>query len=196
MNRAFIRIGLLVFACLIPLAHPGAQGTPDPWFGQQDKPKNFEALKAFTGAFSIQLPKDWQLAPGHTGTIFSVVEKTKRGETGGLITLEYMSLQAPLEPALVAGVSERELKEVQSRELSGKQFSSAVKTGASGPIIFIQYDRPALAGTDHVAQYSMPIGKVMYRLICIAPAPSIDKYKPIFAHVAASFAPVKTSGSQ
>jgi hypothetical protein len=76
--------------------------------------------------------------------------------------------------------------------LSGKQFGVAVKNGQIGPVILVQYDRPGVSGADdHVAQYSIPIGLVMYRLICIAPAASIEKYKPLFAHVAASFQPAK-----
>ena len=196
MNRTVARFALLGIACLIPMAQPAAQRAPDPWYGRQPKPQNFDEPKVFTGAFSIELPKNWNLAPGHTGTIFSIVERTKKWETGGLITLEYMRLQAPLEPSLIAGVGERELKEVQTRELSGKQFSNAVKVGPIGPIIFIQYDRPGISGSDdHVAQYSIPIGLVMYRLICIAPTSAIDRYRPIFAHVAASFAPAKPGGS-
>ena len=31
----------------------------------------------------------------------------------------------------------------------------------------------------------------MYRLICIAAAADLEKYRPIFAHTAASFTPVK-----
>jgi hypothetical protein len=189
------RLAVLVVTTLIPVAYLGAQQpTPDPWYGRQAKPQqNFDPPKVFTGAFSIELPKNWQLGPGHTGTIFSVVEKTKKWETGGLITLEYMRLQAALDPTLIADVAQRELKELQSRELSGKQFNGGVKSSERGPIIFIQYDRPGISGTDdHVAQYSMPVGTIMYRLICIAPTATVDKYRSICAHVAASFTPVKS----
>jgi hypothetical protein len=31
----------------------------------------------------------------------------------------------------------------------------------------------------------------MYHLICIAPTDQIEKYRPLFAHAAASFEPVK-----
>lgn len=193
MNRNSVLFLLLVLACLTSVGYASAQTAPDPWYGREAKPKNFDSPKVFTGAFSIELPKNWQLAPGHTGTVFATVEK--RGEIGALITLEYMRLQAPLEPALIPAASERELREVQARELSGKQFSSAVKTGERGAIIFIQYDRPGISGADdHVVQYSMPIGTIMYRLICIAPAASVEKYRTTFAHVAASFTPLK-SGS-
>jgi hypothetical protein len=196
MNRNIVRFGVLVLACLAAVEFTTAQTPPDPWYGRQVKPKNFDSAKVFTGAFSVELPKDWQLAPGHTGTVFSIVEKTKRSEIGALITLEYMRLQAPLEPALIPKASERELGEVQTREASGKQFSGAVKTGERGPIILIQYDRPGVSGSDdHVVQYSMPTGTTMYRLICIAPTAAVEKYRPIFAHVAASFTPLKPTGS-
>lgn len=192
MIRTIVRLLLVCVACLVMLAQTAAQGQPDPWYGRQAKPQNFDEPKVFTGAFQVELPKGWHLAPGHTGTIFSVAEHTKKWETLGFITLEYQRLMTPLDPTLVSIVADKELKEVQSRELSGKQFTSAVKAGTIGPIILIQYDRPGISGTDdHVAQYSISVGTTMYRLICIAPTASIDKYRPIFAHVAASFAPAK-----
>jgi len=192
MNRTAARFSFLAIASLIVIANPVAQGPSDPWYGLQTNPKNIDAPKVFTGVFQIALPKNWHMAPGHTGTIFSIVEDTKKWETGGLITLEYMRLQAPLEPSLITAFGERELKEVQTRELSGKQFNVSVKNGQAGPLILVQYDRPGISGTDdHVAQYSIPIGLVMYRLICIAPTASVEKYRPMFAHVAASFQSAK-----
>jgi hypothetical protein len=192
MHRAIARLVVFGLFGLTVSAHPMAQGAADPWYGLQAKPQNLDEPKVFTGTFQIQLPKGWHLAPGHTNTIFLMVEHTKKWETLGSITLEYMSLPAPVDPALMAGVADRELKEVQSRELRGKQFSSAVKSGRTGPLVVVQYDRPGISGTDdHVAQYSIPVGEVMYRLICIAPTASVEKYRPLFAHVAASFQPAK-----
>jgi hypothetical protein len=192
MNRTIARLAVVGLTALTVSAHPRAQGTADPWYGLQPKPQNFDEPKVFTGTFQIQLPKGWHLAPGHTNTIFSSVEHTRKWETGGAITLEYMSLPAPVDPTVIAGVADRELKEIQLRELRGKQFGSAVKVGRAGPIILVQYDRPGISGTDdHVAQYSIPVGQVMYRLVCIAPTASVEKYRPMFAHVAASFQPAK-----
>lgn len=190
MNRKSVRIGLLALVCLVPLDYLAAQGTPDPWFGRQARPKDFSGPMKFAGTFSIELPKDWQLAPGHTGTIISSVEK-KKNTTGGYITLEYWALQGPFDPALASAASQVELNEVQKRELSGKGFTSEVKKGNFGPVIVVQYNRPGLKGDDHVVQYSIPVGSTMYRLICIAPLADLDKYRPMFAHVAASFTPVQ-----
>lgn len=200
MYRGSTRWVLLVLACLSSLASPRAQApapaTADPWYGRQAKPKNIDKPMVFPGTLSIELPKDWVLGPGHTGTIFSAVER-KKGRTGGLILLEYMQLQAPLTPAIIAGAGQRILSEVQARERSGKQFTSAVKDAPFGPFILIQYRRPGLnLGTeDHVVQYSMPFGTTMYQLICIAPAEELEKYRPIFGHVAASFRPLQASGT-
>jgi hypothetical protein len=197
MNRTVTQFVLSGLIAVVAVANPAAQGTSDPWYGLQANAKNIDQPRVFTGTFQIALPKNWHMAPGHTGTIFSIVEDTKKWETGGFVTLEYMRLQAPLDPSVIAAFAERELKEVQNRELSGKQFGVAVKNGQLGPIILLQYDRPGISGTDdHVAQYSIPIGVVMYRLICIAPAASIEKYRPVFAHVAASFQPAKPGSGQ
>ncbi|HZA33491.1 MAG TPA: hypothetical protein VE505_01120 [Vicinamibacterales bacterium] len=97
----------------------------------------------------------------------------------------------------MAGASDRELKELQARELSGKGFTGAVAKGPPGQFIVTRYTRPGLSGTDdHVVQYSFPITTTMYRLICIAPAAEVEKYKPLFAHVAASFTPLRPGGTQ
>src|SRR3954465_4876432 len=206
MNRTITQFVLLGLVAVIAVAKPAAQGSSDPWYGLQPNLKNIDQPKVFTGAFQIALPKNWHMAPGHTGTIFSVVEDTKKWETAGLITLEYMQLQGPFETPLIAGLSDKELiatagevelKTVRDRELSGKQFSVSLIARNPRIVFFVQYDRPGISGTDdHVAQYSIPIGLVMYRLICIAPAASIEKYRPVFAHVAASFQPAKPGSGQ
>ncbi|MEO6236820.1 MAG: hypothetical protein ABIQ52_07440 [Vicinamibacterales bacterium] len=182
-------------ACLLQTALVRAQPRPEDWYGKLSKTKDFDAPKRFSGTFQIELPRDWQLGPGHTGTVFLVVEKTKRFEQGAAIMLEYQSLQTVMEPSILPSVGAELLKDVQARELGGSDFSQQVIRAVDGRfVIMIQYDRPSLAGAkDHVVQYSMPIGRTMYHLICIAPAAAIQKYRPIFAHTAASFATVTAS---
>jgi len=184
---------VLLFACAGTIAYASVQqSTTDLWYVRQLKPKDFDPPKVFTNAFSIELPKKWQLAPGHTGTIFSMVEPTKKWETGGLITLEYQRLQVPIQASFMKESSEQELKDVQVRDANGKQFGVEVLNAGPGAVFFIHYDRPGVSGTDdHVVQYEIPVGLTLYKLICIAPAASIEKYRPTFAHVAASFTPLK-----
>lgn len=195
MTRPTALCILLLAACLVRAAPVRAQPRPEDWYGKLSKPKDFDAPKRFSGTFQIELPRDWQLGPGHTGTVFLVVEKAKRFEQGAAILLEYQSLQTVVEPSILPLVGAELLKDVQARELAGSDFSQQVIPAVDGrSLIMIQYDRPNLAGAkDHVVQYSMPIGKIMYHLICIAPAAQIQKYRPIFAHTAASFATVTGS---
>ena len=40
----------------------------DPWYRASPKPKDFVAAKLPWDTFTVDLPKDWQLAPGHDGT--------------------------------------------------------------------------------------------------------------------------------
>jgi hypothetical protein len=195
MNRKSVCRILLVLAALVSpgtsLAH---QAASDPWYGRQAKSKDFDAPKEFTGAFSIELPKGWQLGSGHMETLFLLTQRTKNWDAGAVVTLEQIRLQLPLDPSIMATVADREMREAQARDSTGKQFSNVVKNGEHGPVILVQYERTGMTGvTDHIAQYSMPVGTTMYRLICIAPAGQIDKYRPIFAHVAASFTPLKTT---
>lgn len=178
-----------------PQASAGQAPTSDPWYGRMAKPKDFDPPKVFANAFSIELPKDWQLVPGHTGTVFLVAEKTKRFQAGAAITLEYMRLQAPFDPSLLAALAPIELDDVRRREMAGQTFTMEQKMVDGRALIVIQYDRPGLSGApDHVVQYSFPVGQTMYRLICIAPTAEIQKYRPIFAHAAASFTTLKGAG--
>src|SRR3954463_6021444 len=110
MNRTIAGLLLSVSAFLITYSHPRAQAPPDPWYGLQANPRNLDEPKVFTATFQIQLPKNWHLAPGYTGTIFSIVEGTKKGQTGGLIPFEPQRLLAPLEPEMMTTGGEGFLK--------------------------------------------------------------------------------------
>jgi hypothetical protein len=196
-HRRLVRT-VLVAAALAALAGSGAaqEQSADPWYGRMAKPKDFDPPKVFANTFSIELPKDWQLVPGHTGTVFLAAEKTKRFEAGAAISLEYMRLQAPFDPSLLKALAPIELDDVRLRETAGQTFTMEDKMIDGRALILIQYDRPGLAGPpDHIVQYSLPVGQTMYRLVCIAPEAQIQKYRPIFAHVAASFTVSKGSGS-
>ncbi len=187
-------LAALLAAAAVALAVPAfAQpGVTDPWLGRMAKPKDMDPPKTFANAFSIELPKDWQLVSGHTNTVFLVAEKTKRFLPAPAIVLEYSQLQAAVDPAVLPAVGQLELADIQKRELGGSRFTQQIKSADGRQVIVIQYDRPGLAGgSDHVVQYSFPIGTTMYQLICIAPTNDIEKYRPIFAHAAASFMPIK-----
>lgn len=189
MAQRTVRGLITLLACFTMVAGAGAQDA-DQWYGRMANSKNFDPM-TFANTFSIDLPKDWQLVPGHTGTVLLAAEKTKRS-SGAAISLEYMSLQAAFDPSIVDALAAYELKDVQARELGGSTFTMQVLKQGGRPVIIIQYDRPSLSGgKDHIVQYSIPAGTTMYHLVCIAPGSEVTKWRPVFAHVAASFTTIK-----
>jgi hypothetical protein len=194
-HRTARRILAVVLSVLPAVALAGQQGA-DAWYGQLGaKAKDFEPFTAYKGSFQLDVPKGWQVAPGHAGTLFVVAEKTKRDQAGAAIVLEHMRLQAAVDPSILPSLGAELLKDVQARESRGSGFAQQVISSGGNSLILIQYDRPALgSGQDHVVQYSVVQGTTLYHMICIAPRDAIEKYRPIFAYVAASFIPVK-SGS-
>jgi len=178
-----VKPGLLLIAVCLLLP----QAAADPWYGRMAKNRDFEA-RLFPGALTIEVPKDWQVMPGHGDTMFGAVEKVRKGQSPAAVVLEYTHLPAAFDPKIASFVATAELSDVKESEPDGKGFAQQVKSAADiGPYIFIEYNRPGLGGgDDHVAQYSMFSGRVRYRLICIAPAGSVEKYRPTFAHIAAS----------
>ena len=194
MNRRSLGCLVLAIGCLIPCAQPIAQGTADPWYGRIAKSKDFDAPKVFTGVFSVELPKDWQLGTGHMETLFVLTQRTKKWEAGATITLKQNLLQETFDPTLVKAVGDKEMRDARAFDSTGRNFSVSTMAGEHGPVILVQYDRRGMSGTDdHIAIYAIPVGTVMYHLVCVAPSAGIDKYRPIFAHVAASFTPLKAA---
>ena len=172
-------------------AHAQTQTAPDAWFRRSPKPNDFSAAKLPWNSFSLELPKNWQLVPGYGGILLTAVEKTRNNQATAAIALEQMLLVEPLAvneiDAVLAGL---ETAAARQRDPAGQDFDQQVKEANGRRFVLIQYSRPGLNGMDRVVQYAIPSGRVMYRLICIAPAAQLtEKYQAMFAHVAQSFKP-------
>ena len=167
-----------------------SQGAPpDKWYARSSKPRDFETPRGLPGKFAIELPKrDWQIVPGYGGVEFMATEKAKNNQAAvAVMILDHMQLRSPIGPKDVdAGLAEIESSLVRG-QAGGQKVEQQVKEAEGRKFIFIQYSKPGLSGPDRVVQYSIPVGAVMYRLICIAPEAQLNKYQEIFAHAAASF---------
>lgn len=182
MRPALVTLCLLVLTSVLQAQQPAAA---DPWFGPSRKPRDFAVPRVRLGNFSVELPKDWQIGPGHSGILLFATERTGNKLPRGAIKLEHQQLFAA--PSVTPEFGELELRLIRDREPSGQGFTQQIKTGGGRQFVFIQYTRPGLLTTDVVVQYSIPVGAVMYRLICIAPQVDLEEYQPVFAHVASSF---------
>lgn len=185
---------MLMLLCVGQIGTVAAPQAADPWYGRSPKPKDFEAPKIpFGGRFTIELPKNWPMIAGHGAIVFTVAEKAKDNQpAAAAIALERIQLRSSV--SVTRALGDVELTNTQEREADGKDFAQEIKDVGGRRFIFIHYTRPGLTAGDSIVQYSVPVGAVMYRLICVAPTAQLSKYQPIFAHVAASFQPAASSG--
>ena len=176
---------------LVLLGLSAVQAQDDPWYRLSARPKDFAAARLPWNTFTIDLPKDWQLAPGYGAILLSAVEKTRGNQPAASIVIEHRSLVEPLTAQDVdAGLAGLEANDVKGRDPGGQDFKQEVKEVNGVRFVFQTYSRRGLSGMDTVILYSVPSGNVMYRLVCIAPTAQLaQRYQAIFAHVAASFKP-------
>lgn len=188
MNHGVTGIVLLVALCLAPAQIALSQAAPDPWYGRIPKTRDFEVAKGPLGKVTIELPKNWQIVPGYGEILLAAAEKTRNNQPGAAIVLEQSQLQAAINQSDITDeLAQAEVGVMRARLPGIKTFERQLKQADNFRFIFIQYSKPGLGGTDHVVQYSIPAGPVMYRLICIVPEAQLTKYQSVFAHVAASF---------
>lgn len=173
----------------LPVARAQSQSSNDPWFRKSPKPNDFVVAKLPWRTFSIELPKNWQMAPAYGGILLSATERTKNNQPAASIVLEQMLLVAVLRnDEIDDGLATFESNATKQRDPAGQDFQQQVKEIDGRRFVFIRYFRPGFTGTDAVVQYAIPNGNVMYRLICIAPSAQLAaKYQATFAHVAQSF---------
>ena len=162
-----------------------AQGPSDPWFMRSPRPKDFEVPKVALGGFTIELPKEWQLARGFNTFLLIVTEKTKSNLPGASIIVERWQLADSLDVNDMLATYLRD-EYLKKRETTVQTFNQELKDVAGRKIILTRYTREGVSGQDAVVDYSMPIGKVLYRVTGIAPTSQVSRYQSTFAHVAFS----------
>jgi hypothetical protein len=187
-----IRATAIVLLFTLGLVDTYAQGKPaiDPWFNRSPRAGDFYVAKLPWSSFSIELPDDWHLVPGF-GSILLTVAERRSNQTAGAIVIEHTLNVLPRGPSDVdERLAKNEVDFAQGRDPAGTNFLAAAKEVNGQRFMLIQYSRPGFGATDRVAVYVFPAGKVMYRLICVAPETQLSRYQAIFAHVASSFKPV------
>ena len=193
MNFAVRAVVCVLSLCVVE-AQLKSQVATEEWFARSSKPRDFETPKLPWNSFTIELPKNWQLLPGHNGILLSAAEKTRSDQPAAVIMLEQMRLQDSLSAKDLSNATLTfEAASTKERDPAGQNFQQMIMQAADGRrLIFIQYTRPGLYGPDRVTQYSVPAGLTLYRVICIAPDAQLAKYKSTCAHVAESFKPTVT----
>jgi glucose/arabinose dehydrogenase len=183
-------IGLVVALLLVTAvagaspARQAAPSKPDPWLVKTTK-LQFQPQKAADASVQLDLPKkDWMVLPS-SGSVLLVIA-SRKGDA--VVLVERSSLQQPLQAADITDLfAQIETDDIKERQPKSADFQSKVLDSGDRRLVAVQYTRPGVLGAEKVRQYSIPVGKQLYRVTCISRAAQFAAYDPVFAHVAASF---------
>jgi hypothetical protein len=166
-----------------PSAQQGGAAAVDPWYGKTTR-LQFQPLAAGEPGFRIEWPKkDWMLLPA-AGSLSAVIA-AKKGD--GMVVVERTELRQALEPGDITEL----FAQLESDAIKEKQKAIDVQArvidAGDRRLVAVQYQRTGALGAERVRQYSVPVGKQLYRVTCISSAARFLTYDPVFAHMAASF---------
>jgi hypothetical protein len=163
-----------------------AQGAPakgDPWLAKSTKVQ-FQPQRA-AEAVQLDVPrKDWNVLPS-SGSVLLILA-SKKGDA--VVLVERTSLAQPLEPADITDLfAQIETDAIKERQPKATDVQSKVLDAGDRRLVAVQYGRSGVLGSERVRQYSVPVGKSLYRVTCISSVAQFAAYDPVFSHIAASF---------
>jgi hypothetical protein len=170
--------GGVVLALLLACAAPGfAQALP--------KMKKFAPGGL---SFSIDIPeKDWNLVPGGDASLVIVVQR--RFEA--VVVVERTPLQVELAPEDIGEVFlSLEAEQIREFTPSATDIKADLQEVGTRRVAAFVFTRSGVLGREKVLQYSMPAGKVLYRIVAVARADAFDKSLPLLQAIATSVAPM------
>jgi hypothetical protein len=148
--------------------------------------KGYQVLRAFPDRFTCEYPaKDWDVVPGGAASIVALSQK-KREAT---IVVEYQPMQLELAPSEIDdNFAKLEVEPISTRQSGVSGMTAKIQDINGHKAIVIEYTRRGATGPEHVRQYSLPMGKHLYRVIGSAPTSQFERYAPAFEVAASSFA--------
>jgi hypothetical protein len=176
VSRQVVYTGVLALMMGVALSAQGPQAAP---------PKGYQLLKVFQDRFTCAYPaKDWDVVPGGASSLVTMTHKKHEAT----IVVEYQPMQIELAPSEIDdNFAKLEVEPISARQSGVSGLSSKILDVNGHRAIVIEYSRQGASGPEHVRQYSLPIGKQLYRVIGSAPNQSFEKYAPTFEVAAQSF---------
>jgi hypothetical protein len=147
--------------------------------------KGYQLLQVFADRFTCEYPaKDWDIVAGGASSLVAMTQKKHEAT----IVVEYQPMQIELAPTEIDdNFAKLEVEPISARQSGVTGLSSKIQDVNGHRTIVIDYARRGATGPEHVRQYSMPIGKNLYRVIGSAPTANFEKYASTFEVAAVSF---------
>lgn len=148
--------------------------------------KGYQLLRAFPDRFTCEYPaKDWDVVAGGASSVVTLTQKKHEAA----IVVEYQPMQLELASSEIDdNFAKLEAEPIAARQTEVSGLTARILDVNSHRAVVIEYSRRGAMGPEHVRQYSLPIGKHLYRLIASAPTALFERYAPTFEVVASSFA--------
>jgi hypothetical protein len=186
MRRTIAGIAALLVVTMVAAVSAAGQlgGKADPWIAKHAK-LQFKPQKAADAPVRLDLPaKDWMVLPSSGSTL--LVLASKKGDAA--VFVERTALAQTLEAADITDLfAQIEMEAIKERQPKAADFQSRVLDAGDRRLVAVQYARPGVLGSERVRQYSVPVGRQLYRVTCISSAAQFPAYDPVFSHIAASF---------
>jgi hypothetical protein len=179
MSKPLVRSSILVLfaiaAAVVSVASLDAQAPK----------KGFTIFRAFQDRFTFEYPvKDWDTVAGGTSSLVALAQKKREAA----VVVEYQPLRLELAPNEIdQDFAKLEAEPVTTRQPSAADVTVKLIDVGSNRVIVVEYTRKGIAGAERVRQYSLPLGKQLYRLVCSAPATLFAKHEPTFTAMVESF---------
>jgi hypothetical protein len=171
-------VALLALAALLTCgANLLAQGTP-----------RMKKLTVAGQSFAIDYPeRDWSLVQGGNVALVTIVQR--RFEAA--LIVERTPLQVELGEDDIGEVFlSVEADHIRETTPSATDMKADLQELGDRRVAAFVYRRNGVSGPERVLQYSMPAGKVLYRVVAVARPDVFDRHLPVLQAMAASLAPM------
>jgi hypothetical protein len=152
------------------------------WMIGGDKDVKYETYKDPSGRFELEVPtKDWKVlqAAGASLAIFS-------RKDGPILSIDRTRMPGRMTPAEVETMADPEVDRLKEQQPKAKDFKSEMLDSKSGRGVLVQYSR-ASTEPESIIQYSVPVGRDLYRLNGVVADKLITKNRPVVMHMIQSF---------
>jgi hypothetical protein len=147
--------------------------------------KGYQVFRGYADRFTFEYPtKDWEQIAGGTSSVLTLAQKKREAA----VVIEYQPLRLELAPNEIdEEFAKLELEPVTARQPGATNTGLKLVEMGANRVIVIEYSRKGLAGAETVRQYSLAMGKHLYRIVCSAPTASFGKHEPVFTAIVESF---------
>ena len=168
-------------------AAPAAQAVAkaaDPWLARSAK-LQVQPQRAADAPIQLDLPKkDWMVLPSSGSLVLALA--SRKGDA--VVLVERSALRQALAAEDITDLfAQFEVDAIKEWHPKAADIQSKVLDLGARRLVAVQYARPGVLGSERVRQYSVPVGRQLYRVTCISSAAQFAAYDPVFSHIGASF---------